>query len=124
MRKVLIFFLFFSFLNPAILIAEPSAIKIVDFRVQALYRAAKLNWKVKGDLKSPISLQIMRADTFVEGPYKEVEVITLTPGKNSYEYVDKSMGAEATYHYKLILKETGESFGPISTRPYFSPPAT
>lgn len=98
MRKLLILFLFFSFLNPPISIAELAAIKIVDFRVQALYRAAKLNWKVKGDLKNPITLQIMRADTFVEGPYKEVEVITLTPGKNSYEYVDKTMGAEATYH--------------------------
>lgn len=124
MRKAFIFFLFFSFLNPPILIAEPSAIKIVDFRVQPLYRAAKLSWKVKGDFKNPINLQIMRADTFVEGPYQEVDVIALTPGKNSYEYVDKSMGREANYFYKLVLKESGESFGPLSTRPYFSPPAT
>ncbi|MGB9698811.1 MAG: hypothetical protein ACPL5I_05440 [Thermodesulfobacteriota bacterium] len=124
MRKVLIFFLFFIFLNPLNLIAKPSVIKIVDFRVHALYRATKLTWKIKGDLKNPVPLQIMRADTFAEGPYKEVEVITLIPGKNSYEYIDKSLGTEATYHYKLVLKETGESFGPLSTRPYFSPPAT
>jgi len=124
MGKALIFFLFFIFLNPLNLIAEPTAIKIVDFRVHALYRATKLTWKVKGDFKNPIPLQIMRADTFAEGPYKEVAVITLTPGKDSYEYIDKSLGAESTYHYKLVLKETRESFGPLSTRPYFSPPAT
>lgn len=124
MIKFLISFLTFALmiLHPGI--PELSSIMIIDFRVQALYRAAKLAWKVKGDLKTPFSLQIMRADTFIEGPYKEIEIITLVPGKNSYEYVDKSMGTEAKYYYKLVIKETGESFGPLPTRPYFSPPAT
>jgi hypothetical protein len=83
-----------------------------------------LTWKMKGDLKTGISIQILRADTFEEGPYKEVDVVNLTPGKSTYEYVDKSMGAESKYYYKLFIKETGESFGPLPTRPYFSPPAT
>ncbi len=97
---------------------------ILDFRVQALYRAAKLTWKIKEGFKSGLSVQILRADTFEEGPYKEVDTVNLTPGKSTYEYVDKTMGAEAKYYYKLLIKETDESFGPIPTRPYFSPPAT
>jgi hypothetical protein len=53
-----------------------------------------------------------------------VGLVDLSPDKNAYEYVDKSMGAESKYYYKLVIKETGEYFGPIPTRPYFSPPAT
>jgi hypothetical protein len=101
--------------------ADPT---ILDFKVQALYRAAKLTWRVKDGFKGGLAVQILRADTFEEGPYKEVDTVNLTPGKTTYEYVDKTMGAEAKYHYKLFIKETDESFGPIPTRPYFSPPAT
>jgi hypothetical protein len=101
--------------------ADPT---VVDFKVQALYRAAMLTWKVKDGLKSPVAVQIFRADTFEEGPYQEVETISLTPSKKTYEYVDKSMGAESKYYYKLVIKETNESFGPVPTRPFFSPPAT
>ena len=101
--------------------ADPT---IVDFKIQALYRAAMLTWKVKDDLKNPVAVQIFRADTFEEGPYQQVETVSLTPGKKTYEYVDKSMGAESKYYYKLVIKETNESFGPTPTRPFFSPPAT
>jgi len=125
MTKIAIFSLL------SVLIAFPSASwsqkadpTILDFRVQALYRAAKLTWKIKEGFRSGLSVQILRADTFEEGPYKEVDTVNLTPGKNAYEYVDKTMGAEAKYYYKLIIKETDESFGPIPTRPFFSPPAT
>jgi hypothetical protein len=101
--------------------ADPT---IIDFKVQAMYRAAKLTWKSKGDLKSGMVVQVLRADISEEGPYKEVGTINITAGKTAYEYVDKSMGAEAKYYYKLAIKETDESFGPIPTRPFFSPPAT
>ncbi len=97
---------------------------IVDFRVEAMYRAAKLVWKTQGDLKKEVAVQIRRADTFEEGPYKDVGEVKITPGKTSYEFIDKTMGADAKYHYKLMIKETGESFGPKTTRPFFSPPAT
>jgi len=97
---------------------------IVDFRVEAMYRAAKLVFKTKGDLKNETAVQILRADTFEEGPYKDVGEVKISPGKTSYEFIDKTMGADAKYHYKLMIKETGESFGPKTTRPFFSPPAT
>jgi hypothetical protein len=97
---------------------------IADFRVEAMYRAAKLVWKMKGNPDKEVAVQILRADTFEEGPYKEIGEVKLAPGKTSYEFIDKSMGAEAKYHYKLMIKDTGESVGPKTTRPFFSPPAT
>lgn len=116
--------LLLSVIVPGGSFAQKADATIMTFKVDALYRAAKLTWKAKGDLTSEISVQVLRADTFEEGPYKEVGVVKITPGKTSYEYVDKSMGAEAKYYYKLIIKETNETIGPLPTRPYFSPPAT
>ncbi len=113
-----------TLLNPQAAVAQKTDPSIIDFKVQPLYRAAKLTWKANDGLKKELSVQILRAETFEEGPYKELDVTKLVPDKNTYEYVDKSMGTESKYHYKLTVKETGESFGPISTRPYFSPPAT
>jgi hypothetical protein len=95
-----------------------------DFKVEALYRAAKVSWKTAGDPKGEMTIQIMRADTFEDGPYQEAGVVRIAPGKSSYEFIDKTMGAEAKYYYKLIIKETNESIGPKPTRPFFSPPAT
>ena len=97
---------------------------ITGFKVEPLYRAAKLTWKTKADVKNEMTVQILRADSFEDAPYKEITAIKLVPGKSAYEYVDKSMGSEAKYFYKLVLKETNESFGPLPTRPFFSPPAT
>ncbi len=118
--------LFFSIalLAPQVTMSKKADPSIVDFKVQALYRAAKLTWKTSDGLKNQLSLQILRSETFEEGPYKEVDVTNLVPGKNAYDYVDKSVGSESKYYYKLVIKETGESFGPIFTRPFFSPPAT
>ncbi len=123
-----LFFLVLTFLvtilGPEETISQSTNPTIVDFKIQALYRAAKLTWKTRNDLKDQPSVQVLRAETFEEGPYKEVEVIKLAPGKIDYEFVDKSMGVESKYYYKLFIQGSGESFGPIPTRPYFSPPAT
>jgi hypothetical protein len=120
--STLIFFV--TLFGPQVAMSQKADPTIVDFKIQALYRAAKLTWKTRDSLKDQLSVQILRAETFEEGPYQEVDAISLLPGKNAYEYVDKTMGAESKYYYKLVIKETGEFFGPIPTRPYFSPPAT
>jgi hypothetical protein len=119
---ILIFFV--TLLVPQVTISQKANPTIVDFKIQALYRAAKLAWKTSDVLKERLSVQILRSGTFEEGPYLEVGLVDLSPDKNAYEYVDKTMGAESKYYYKLVIRETGESFGPIPTRPYFSPPAT
>ena len=115
---------FVTLLTPQVTMSQKAGPTIVDFKVQAMYRAAKLTWKTSDGLKNQLSLQILRADTFEEGPYSELEVTNLVPGKNAYDYVDKSMGSESKFYYKIVVKETGESFGPIAARPFFSPPAT
>jgi hypothetical protein len=128
MTKFLVYFpciLFIvTLLFPQAALSQKADPIIVDFRVQAMYRAAKLTWKVKDGVKGGVSVQILRADSFEDAPYKEVEAVSLSPGKTTYEYVDKSMGAEAKYFYKLQVKETGETTAPLPTRPFFSPPAT
>ncbi len=129
MTRYAMFFLTLFFctallLNPQVTMSQKADPTIVDFRVQPLYKAAKLTWKTSDGLKNQLSVQILRAETFEEGPYKELVVTNLVPGKNAYDYVDKSVGSESKFYYKLVVKETGESFGPVITRPYFSPPAT
>jgi len=117
-------FFLVTLLVPQVTMSQKAGPTIVDFKVQALYRSAKLTWKTSDGLKNQLSLQILRAETFEEGPYKELDVINLVPDKNAYDYVDKSVGSESKYYYKVVIKETGESFGPVITRPFFSPPAT
>ncbi len=116
--------LFFSItlLVPQVTMSQKSP-TIVNFGARPLYRAAKLSWQAP-NLEKQVSLQILRSDTGAEGPYKELDVVTLEPGKADYQYIDKSMGAESKYYYKAVIKETGESFGPDDVRPLFSPPAT
>ncbi len=97
---------------------------IWDFKAQSLYRAVKLNWMVKAPLKKGSVFQILRSDGFVEGPYEKIANVPHDEGKGKYTYLDKSPGVESTYYYKLVVMETGETYGPISARPYFSPPAT
>ena len=112
------------FLLASAALAQKADPTVADFKVQALYRAAKLTWSVTANLKDQMALKILRAASSADGPYQEIEVVKLTPGKSTYDFVDKSMGAESMYFYKLVVSETSESFGPVSARPYFSPPAT
>ncbi|MGA2959183.1 MAG: hypothetical protein ABSF48_26115, partial [Thermodesulfobacteriota bacterium] len=58
--------------------ADPT---ITGFKVEALYRAAKVTWKTKADLKNEISVQILRADSFEDAAYQEVGVVKIVPGK-------------------------------------------
>jgi len=127
MRKKVILCLIivlFIFAAPQRSWSQKAEATVTGFKVEALYRAAKLTWKAKGDLNKETSVQIVRADSFEDAPYKEVAVVKMTPGKSAYDFIDKSMGSEAKYFYKLVIKDTGESFGPLPTRPFFSPPAT
>ena len=97
---------------------------ISDFKTQSLYRAVKLNWKVKIPFKKEVFFQILRSDSFIEGPYKEIATVPYDKRKRKYTYLDKSLGSESKYYYKLIVKGAEETYGPVAARPYFSPPAT
>jgi hypothetical protein len=77
---------------------------ISGFKAQSLYRAVKLNWKVKTPFKNEVSFQILRSDSFVEGPYEEIAIVSYDRRKRKYTYLDKSPGSESTYYYKLLVK--------------------
>ena len=114
--------LFVALLAPQTSMSQKAGPTIVNFGARPLYRAVKLTWQAP-NLEKQLSVQILRSDTEA-GPYKELDVVTLAPGKENYDYIDKSMGTESRYYYKAVIKETGESFGPDDVRPLFSPPAT
>jgi hypothetical protein len=97
---------------------------VSGFKAQSLYRAVKLNWKVKIPFKNEVSFKILRSDSFVEGPYEEIATVPYDKGRRKYTYLDKSLGSESKYYYKLVVTGAGKTYGPISARPYFSPPAT
>jgi hypothetical protein len=97
---------------------------VSGFKAQSLYRAVKLNWTIKTPFKNEAGFQILRSDTFAEGPYEEIATIPYDKKKGKYTYLDKSLGSESKYYYKLVVKGADETYGPIPARPYFSPPAT
>ena len=97
---------------------------IANFKAESIYRAVVLTWQVDVPLKSGVNFQIIRSDSFVEGPYEEVATVAFDASKTKYEYLDRSLGSESKFYYKLVIKGTGETYGPVAARPFFSPPAT
>jgi hypothetical protein len=114
------------FLVPADIFADKKSQgnSVSDFKAQSLYRAVALSWVVKTPFKSDVVFQITRSDSFVEGPYEVIGSFPYDKNKNKYDYLDKSLGSESKFYYKLIVKGTEETYGPVAARPYFSPPAT
>ncbi len=51
-------FLLVTVPGPQAAIAQKTDPSIVDFKVQALYRAAKLSWKAKEGLKDPLRCRL------------------------------------------------------------------
>ena len=97
---------------------------ITDFKARSLYRAVELKWKVKAPLKKGVTFQILRSDSFADGPYKEIATVPYVKENIKYTYIDKRMPSESRYYYKLVVVGGGETYGPISARPSFSLPAT
>jgi len=97
---------------------------ISDFKAYPLYRSVKLKWKVKTPLKKGVTFQIIRSDSFVEGPYEEIATIPYVKEKKRYTYIDKKFRGESDFFYKLDVTGAGKTYGPISSRPTFSRPST
>lgn len=103
---------------------SPSA-SIKNFKTQSLYRAVELKWEVIVPfVNEDVGFQIIRSDSFMEGPYEEIAIVPYDKNKKTYEFLDRTLGSESKYYYKLIIRGTGETYGPVAARPYFSPPAT
>ncbi|MFX0201872.1 MAG: hypothetical protein ACFFCW_37660 [Candidatus Hodarchaeota archaeon] len=70
---------------------------VSNFKARSVYRAVKLNWKVKTPFKKEVLFQILRTDSFVEGPYEEIVNVPYDKRKRKHTYLDKSTGSESTY---------------------------
>jgi hypothetical protein len=103
---------------------QSGSTSIANFKAESIYRAVLLTWEVETPLKNEVSFQIIRSDSFVEGPYEEVATVAYAASQTTYEYLDRSLGSESKFYYKLVIKGAGETYGPVAARPYFSPPAT
>ena len=103
---------------------DPGGAFISDFKAQSLYRAVKLRWKVKAPFKDGATFQILRSDSFADGPYSEIATVPYAKESMEYRYVDKRLPSESTYYYKLVIMGGGETYGPISARPFFLLPST
>jgi hypothetical protein len=112
--------------GPADIVADEKSQgnSVTDFKAQSLYRAVALSWVVITPFKGEVVFELLRADSFIEGPYEVIATILYDKSKNAYDYLDKSLGSESKFYYKLIVKGTQETYGPVAARPYFSPPAT
>jgi fibronectin type 3 domain-containing protein len=97
---------------------------ISDFKAQSVFRAVELQWKVATPYKKEVSFQILRSDSFAEGPYEEIATVPYNKENTDYSYYDKAVPSESTYYYKLVVIGGGETYGPVSARPFFSLPAT
>jgi hypothetical protein len=103
---------------------DSGSASISDFKTQSLYRAVRLDWTVKTPFNKQVGFQLLRSDSFVEGPYEEIAKLAYDKEKVRYTYYDKSIGTESKYYYKLVVIGVGETYGPKAARPYFSPPTT
>lgn len=103
---------------------DPGGPSISDFKAQSLFRGVKLKWNVKTPFKKEVAFQLLRSDSFAEGPYQAIGTLPYSKDKGEYTYLDKSMPSESKYFYKLVVVGTAESYGPVSARPFFSPPGT
>ncbi len=97
---------------------------ITDFKAYPLHRAVELKWTVKNPFKKGVTFQILRSDSFVEGPYEKIAAIPYVKEDIEYTYFDKKMRRESKYYYKLVVIGGGETYGPVAARPFFSLPST
>ena len=97
---------------------------ISHFKAQSVFRAVELKWRVRTPYEKEVSFQILRSGSFAEGPYEETATVPYNKETTDYSYYDKAVPCESTYYYKLVVIGGGETYGPVSARPFFSLPAT
>ena len=103
---------------------DPAGVSISDFKSLPLHRAVELTWKVKAPFTKEVTFQILRSDSFSDGPYKEVAIVPYVKENIKYTYIDKKVKAKSKYYYKLVVIGSGEIYGPVPGKPFFALPST
>ncbi|MBI5287264.1 MAG: hypothetical protein HY878_06720 [Deltaproteobacteria bacterium] len=105
------------------LVWAESPLNVSDFKARPLYRAVELTWKVEDPSRDYGTFTLYRSSN-PDGPYNAIKTIEHDRKSASFKYIDREIGFEALYYYKLTIDSTGATYGPISARAYFSPPVT
>jgi len=106
-----------------LLVWAESPLNVSDFKARPLYRAVELTWKVEAPSRDYGTFTLYRSSN-LDGPYNAIKTIEHDRKSASFKYIDREIGFEALYYYKLTIDSTGATYGPISARAYFSPPVT
>ncbi|MGD0626549.1 MAG: hypothetical protein ABSB32_17785 [Thermodesulfobacteriota bacterium] len=104
-------------------------VSIYDFYVFNWLKAVKLNWKADAPEGVEGTFQVYRSDK-ENGPYSLVQEIRLgdrgfidvTTG--TYVFFDRKVEADHSYYYKLGLRGSSQSLGPLKGLARSGPPGT
>ena len=123
MKRYAIFFPILLFLItllvPQVTMSQKASPTIVNFGARPLYRAVKLTWKRVPNLEKQLSAQILRADALRQVLIRNWMWQILSPARTVMSISINAWELNQSTITKLVIKETGESFGPDYVRPLF-----
>jgi hypothetical protein len=104
-------------------------VSIYDFYVFNWLKAVKLNWKASAPERAEGIFEVYRSDK-ENGPYSLVQEIKLGDREfidvitKTYVFFDRRVEANHSYYYKLGLRGTNQTLGPLRGVAQSGPPGT
>ena len=104
-------------------------VSIYDFYVFNWLKSVKLNWKAAGPEGAEGTFQVYRSDK-ESGPYLLVQEIKLGDKEfidvitKTYVFFDRKVEPDHSYFYKLGLRGSNQSLGPLQGLARSGPPGT
>lgn len=93
------------------------------------FKSVKLSWRVKAPEGAEAIFEIHRSNE-QNGPYLPVQEVRLGDRKfidvitKTYYFIDKKLEVGRRYYYKMVLRGTGQVFGPLDGVALKAPPGT
>ena len=104
-------------------------VSIYDFYVFNWLKAVKLNWKAAAAEGAEGIFEVYRSDN-EGGPYSLLQEIKLgdrqfvDPITGTYVFYDRKAQPDHSYYYKVALRGTNQSLGPLKGLARSGPPGT
>ena len=104
-------------------------VSIYDFYVFNWLKSVKLNWKAAGPAGAEGTFQVYRSDK-QNGPFLLVQEIKLGDKEfidvitGTYFFFDRKVEPDHSYYYKLGLRGSNQSLGPLQGLARSGPPGT
>lgn len=115
-------------LLPAAGFSQPQ-VTVSHFTAFDWFKSVKLSWRVKAPEGAEAIFEIRRG-TGQNGPYLPVQEIRLGDKRfidvitKAYYFIDKKLEVGRRYYYKMVLRDTGQVFGPLDGVALKAPPGT